>query len=141
MTVLDASMALAWLFPRLEPSEASLADRMLDEIEREEFLVPAVWYSEVSNALVRGERRGFVNAVQTAEFLAELAAAGIEADTDHPRLRQMAIITLAKTHALTAYDATYLELALRFGARLATFDGKLAEAARQAGVPVFGDAP
>jgi predicted nucleic acid-binding protein len=47
---------------------------------------------------------------------------------------------LARTYALTAYDATYLELALRRSAVLATFDRKLAAAARSAGVRVFGDA-
>jgi predicted nucleic acid-binding protein len=38
---------------------------------------------------------------------------------------------------LSAYDATYLELALREGAELATFDGKLADAMRSAGGSVF----
>jgi predicted nucleic acid-binding protein len=47
---------------------------------------------------------------------------------------------LSRVFKLTAYDATYLELALRRSAPLATFDRKLAEAARQAGVRVFGDA-
>jgi predicted nucleic acid-binding protein len=49
-------------------------------------------------------------------------------------------LSLARSHALTAYDASYLELALRLGAGLATFDRKLAVAARSVGVPVFGDA-
>jgi predicted nucleic acid-binding protein len=49
-------------------------------------------------------------------------------------------LALARAHRLTAYDATYLELALRRGAPLATFDQKLAEAARKAGGRVFGDA-
>ena len=38
---------------------------------------------------------------------------------------------------LTAYDATYLELAIRRAATLATFDRKLAAAARNAGVRVL----
>jgi predicted nucleic acid-binding protein len=42
-------------------------------------------------------------------------------------------------HKLTPYDATYLELAMRRAATLATFNRKLAEAARAAGVRVFGD--
>jgi predicted nucleic acid-binding protein len=46
---------------------------------------------------------------------------------------------LARTYKLTAYDATYLELAMRRAATLATFDVKLADAARAAGVRVFGD--
>jgi predicted nucleic acid-binding protein len=48
---------------------------------------------------------------------------------------------LGRLYGLTAYDATYLELAMRRAATLATFDRKLAAAARTAGVRVFGDAP
>jgi len=46
---------------------------------------------------------------------------------------------LARAYQLTGYDATYLELVLRSGGVLATFDRQLAEAARKAGGRVFGD--
>jgi predicted nucleic acid-binding protein len=141
MKVLDASMALAWLFPRTDPSEYALADKALDEVNDEEFLVPAIWYGEVSNAILRGERKGLITFSQSASFLAELALADIETDSDPPKLRQPAVLALARTYTLTAYDATYLELALRTGAVLETFDQKLAEAMRQAGGRVFGDRP
>jgi predicted nucleic acid-binding protein len=48
------------------------------------------------------------------------------------------LLALARTHRLTAYDAAYLELALRADAPLATLDRKLAAAARAAGVPLLG---
>ena len=50
-------------------------------------------------------------------------------------------LTLARAYGLTAYDATYLELALRTRRTLATFDRQLAEATRKAGGRVFGDRP
>ncbi len=140
MKVLDASMALAWLFPRQDAVEAALAERALDELDSEEFLVPVLWYSELANALLRGERRLLVTAAQTAAFLAELELADIEIDAGSPRVRQSVVLALARTHGLTAYDATYLELALRRGVPLATFDTQLAEAMRRAGGQVFGDA-
>lgn len=46
-------------------------------------------------------------------------------------------MALARHHELSAYDATYLDLALRSGAALATFDRKLADAMREAGGAVF----
>lgn len=140
MKVLDASMALAWLFPRQDAAEAALAEQALDELDYEEFLVPAIWYGEVANAILRGERKGLVMPSQTAAFLAELDLADIEAETDSPRVRQSVVLALARSHGLTAYDAVYLELALRRGAPLATFDQRLADAARKAGGRVFGDA-
>ena len=141
MKVLDASMALAWLFPRQDTAEAALADQALDELDSEEFLVPTIWYGEMANAILRGERKGLVTASQTAAFLAELDLADIETETDSPKLRQSVVLALARSHGLTAYDAMYLELALRRAAPLATFDQKLAEAMRKAGGRVFGDAP
>jgi predicted nucleic acid-binding protein len=41
-------------------------------------------------------------------------------------------------YELTAYDATYLELAMRLNLPLATLDLKLLSAARQAGVSLLG---
>ena len=73
-------MALAWLFPRENAAEAALAERALDELDYEEFLVPTIWYGEVGNAILRGERKGVVTPAQTAAFLAELDSAGIETD-------------------------------------------------------------
>ena len=139
MTVLDASMTLAWLFPRLDPAEAALADRAMDELDREAFAVPAIWYGEVANGILRGERKGLVTPSQSARFLAELDLADIETEPDSPKRRQTVVLALARNYSLTAYDAMYLELALRRDAPLATFDRQLADAARKAGGRVFGD--
>jgi predicted nucleic acid-binding protein len=48
-------------------------------------------------------------------------------------------LTLARAYQLTGYDATYLELVLRVGGVLATFDRQLADAVRKAGGRVLGD--
>lgn len=45
--------------------------------------------------------------------------------------------TLAQEYNLSAYDATYLELALRKGLRLASLDQTLQSAAQKAGVRIL----
>jgi predicted nucleic acid-binding protein len=139
--VLDASMTLAWLFPRLDPAEASLADQALDKLDNEEFIVPAIWYGEVANGLLRGERKGLITVSQATAFLADLDIADIETEDESPKYRQSFVLTLARIYSLSAYDAMYMELALRRGEPLATFDRQLAEATRKAGGQVFGDRP
>jgi predicted nucleic acid-binding protein len=138
--VLDASMTLAWQFQRADPAEAVLAVKALDELSTAEAMVPAIWYTEVASGVLRGERQGAVQPAQIAYFLNALAQAEIEMDEESPGTHQASVLALARTYGLTAYDATYLELAMRKGGALATFDRKLAGAARAAGVHVFGDA-
>jgi predicted nucleic acid-binding protein len=137
--VLDASMTLAWQFKRVDPVEILLAEKALGELPSFQAIVPALWYSEVANGLLRGERQGAIPPAQTAFFLSELSHAEIVTDDISARDRQSAVLDLARSYGLTAYDATYLELAMRRAAALATFDRKLADAARAAGVRVFGD--
>ncbi|MEN9595980.1 MAG: hypothetical protein RL236_414, partial [Pseudomonadota bacterium] len=48
-----------------------------------------------------------------------------------------ATILLASEHNLSAYDAAYLELALRHQVPLATLDVDLRKAARKINVPIF----
>jgi predicted nucleic acid-binding protein len=138
--VLDASMTLAWLFTRVDPAEAALADRALRDLPSTSWVVPAIWYAEVANGLLRSERAGLTQPPQTEFFLDRVSLARIETDQESPPTHQVNSLALARAHRLSAYDAMYLELALRRGVPLATFDPKLAEAARKAGGRVFGDA-
>jgi predicted nucleic acid-binding protein len=138
--ILDASMALAWLLEREDPSEAALAGRALDVVRAAGAMVPALWYAEVANALLLAERQRVVTAQASASYLFSLSFWEIVQDPVPPALSQAQAIQLGRLYNLSAYDATYLELAMRHAAVLATFDRKLTAAARSAGVRVFVDA-
>lgn len=138
--VLDASMALAWLFKRADPVEAAMAEQTLRDLPSTAWWVPAIWYAEIANALLRGERAGIIPPSQSAFFLDRVFQARIETDHEPQRNLQDKVLDIGRTYRLTAYDAAYLELALRTGKTLATFNRQLAEAARKAGGRVFGDA-
>jgi predicted nucleic acid-binding protein len=47
------------------------------------------------------------------------------------------IVAAGRRHELSSYDASYLVLAERLGASLATLDHRLAKAAEQAGVELL----
>ena len=138
--VLDASAALAWLIQRSNPAEAQQADQLLQALHSEDAVVPQLWYSEVANGILVAERRGVSDPAKSAIFLGMLNSLPILDDAARPRAVQGAALALARSFGLTGYDATYLELALRTGRTLATFDRQLAEAVRKAGGRVFGDA-
>jgi predicted nucleic acid-binding protein len=139
--VLDASSVLAWFVQRSGRREAALADQILTSVEREEALVPALWFTEVSNGLLVAERMRRSDSHETTLFLSELAAMPIVEESIRPRFVQDDVLVLARRYELTAYDATYLELTLRTRRTLATFDRQLADATRKAGGRVFGDRP
>jgi predicted nucleic acid-binding protein len=103
-------------------------------------MVPALWYSEVVNVLLLAERQRVIRPDESASYLSSLSIWEIVQDSVHPALCQAQVTHLGRVYELTAYDATYLELAMRRAAMLATFDRKLAAATRAAGVRVFGDA-
>lgn len=139
--ILDASVALAWQFARIEPSEALLARRAIEETQRDGAVVPALWYAEIINSLLVAERRNLCSPQESSRYLADLATLPISVDSVRLDSTRSQTISLGRTLQLSGYDATYLELALRTGSALATFDRKLADAARTAGIPLFGDPP
>lgn len=138
--VLDASATLAWLIRRVDPKEDQLADEVLHSVLIQAAIVPALWFPEVANGVLVAERRGGVAAFTSASFLGMVNALPIVVDPKRPFETQETILMLARAYKLTSYDATYLELVLRTGRALATFDRQLASAARSAGARVFGDA-
>ena len=139
--ILDASMALSWIFLRSDESERACSAKALEAAASVSFVVPHLWITEVANALLVAERRNLLTAVQSGYFLEELNRLSVMQDPAKPAERISAMLTFARDHKLSSYDATYLELAKRTRAQLATFDRKLADAARACEVPVFGDVP
>jgi len=137
--VLDASMALAWLIERTDPTEAALSRRAFEEFLSNGALIPTLWFAEVANTLLVFERAKRFTAADSTNYLSGLELLDIKPDDVRFSLSQPRVIDLGRMHNLTAYDATYLELAIRKSAVLATFDRKLAQASRAAGIRVFGD--
>lgn len=129
--VLDSSLTMAWCFAD-EQTEQTQA--LLARLGTEGGVVPSLWPLEVSNVLLVGERRGRVTPAQSAQFVATLRALPIMVDEETSRRAWDQILTLARQHRLSVYDAAYLELALRRGLPLATLDGDLQVAARSLGV-------
>jgi predicted nucleic acid-binding protein len=137
--VIDASMTLAWLFERSKKEEALCADRALLAIADTETRIPSLWHTEVANALLIGERRKIVTEAQVIDYLDRVFYLPLITDDVTPASRRDRVMALAREHGLTAYDATYLELALRTNSVLATFDNRLIDAMLRAGGDVFGN--
>ena len=133
--VLDASMALSWLLPD-EASEASV--EVQAELARaEDVWVAAHWRLEVANSLCMAERRKRLDAAGIAQAVALFTQLPVMLDPETNEHASAETLSLARQHTLSVYDAAYLELALRRGATLASFDGPLRLVAKKLGVPLL----
>jgi predicted nucleic acid-binding protein len=132
--VVDASTALAWCFP---DESSDYADGVLIALEGRTILVPALWNLEIANAILAGERNNRLRQPEIRRFAALLEGLSLVQDQQSVGERLSNVLPLARKYGLSAYDAAYLELSIRRCAPLATLDGKLLGAARQAGVELF----
>ena len=126
--VLDASVTAYWCF---EDEEVPVADAAMDRLPEDHAVVPALWWFEIRNILVVNERRGRIESADSDVFLNDLARLPIRIESDS---NERLVVALARTHRLTAYDAAYLDLAVRLTAPIATLDRALADAARAEGL-------
>jgi predicted nucleic acid-binding protein len=132
--VLDCSVTMAWCF---EDEADPRAQSTLAAMIAQEALVPGHWPLEVANVLAIAERRKRIAAAQIARFLEILASLPIVVDDQTANKAFGDVLALARTHRLTAYDAAYLELALRTGRPLASLDALLNKTAVELGIAMF----
>jgi predicted nucleic acid-binding protein len=126
--IVDASVAAAW-FVRNQAS--AYTDRMRRQARNQRLHVPAIWPLEFANALWQLQRRNLlsVQQVDTIIDLAERLDLMVHASTPPPRR----LLAIARAHHLSAYDASYLDLALTLKFPIACRDGPLRQALRAAG--------
>ncbi|HME36734.1 MAG TPA: type II toxin-antitoxin system VapC family toxin [Candidatus Sulfotelmatobacter sp.] len=130
--VLDASVALAWCFSdESTPYTEGVLDLLAAGVEA---TTPAIWPLEVANALLVAERRKRITTAQVTSVLQRIASLPISVDPIPVDRAFGQILAAARDEKLTAYDAAYLELAMREGLPLATLDDQLKQSARSAGV-------
>lgn len=127
--VVDASVSAAWFLP----DEATDYTRAaLQATTTHAVWVPSLWLPEMANLLHSAQRRRRITAAQRIELAA--AASGLRLQVCREPVSLQTLDALAAEYALSAYDACYLELALRRQLPLATLDDALLKAMGKAGV-------
>lgn len=135
--VLDNSVAMLWLLPQSNVAGTRLANQVLDRLQTTGAVVPSLWRLEASNLIAKCLRLNKISQAQASTFIALIEDLDISIDVQTDQRAFHDTLDLARRFVLSAYDAAYLELALRNGLPLATLDAKLDAAARQAGVVVI----
>ena len=130
--VLDASVTAVWAFDDEDHPVAGLARQALID---DPAFTPSLWWFELRNTLFVNERRKRITELQVSRFLETLARLPIQLDFEP---NEADVLSLARRHKLTVYDASYLELALRLSLPLATLDGELIAAAKAENIKLIG---
>ena len=126
--IVDASIAVAW-FVRSQAS--AYTDRVRRQTRSDRIHVPCVWPLEFSNALWQLERRKLLSRRQV-DTIVDLAEA-LDVVPHQEPLMPRQLLTVARNHDLTTYDASYLHLAIALKYPVACRDGALRRALRAAG--------
>lgn len=130
--VVDPSAILALAYV---DEDADYAGDVIEAIAADEAIVPALFWFEIRNSLIASERRSRLSVDMTTAFLGHLGVLRFEFDRD---AREDVVLDVARRHALSSYDAAYLELATRKSLPLATLDSSLVRAAKAQSVTIFG---
>ena len=128
--VIDTSFMLSYVLE----DEAS----PLIQLKNYRVYVPTLFFLECTNVLGMALKKGRITPPTHQLYLE--AICDLDFHLDSFSMQKEAILTLNRLmqkHELTSYDACYLELALRLGSPLGTYDKKLQTACTKAKVPLL----
>lgn len=129
--VVDNSVVIAW---HAKSQATPYTEKILDRVAKDVAHVPELWVLEFANILRKRILARAISRAQAQLIIDTTLALNLRLDSTPPAAAE--ILDLALAYGLSAYDAAYLELALRLGVPLAAKDGPLKEAARAAGAGV-----
>jgi predicted nucleic acid-binding protein len=132
--VVDSSIALAWCFAdKRTPFVVSVQGKVVVAGAD----VPGLWWLELVNGLLVNERRGRLTLEIRHRLVEQFRRLPIRVDEDTWRRARDDTMKLAERFRLTAYDAAYIELALRRELPLVTLDDAMLAAAASLGLDVL----
>ena len=125
--VLDNSVVMRCLLRDGSNERLTYAEKVLALLTQEssEALVPGIWALEAANVLVKAQAKLLVTEARCAAFAALLQGMAITTDPHTAAHALSDTLQLARRSKLSAYDASYFELAMREDVPLATLDGDL----------------
>ena len=133
--VADCSIGMGWVHPK---QATELTMRLLEEAKGGASIhVPSLWHLEIANALLVAVRRKLMTEAHRQAGLGLLARLRLVVDHETSGMAFTTISELAVRHSLSAYDASYLELALRKSMPLGSRDEPLKAAAKKSGVKIL----
>ncbi|HTS71451.1 MAG TPA: type II toxin-antitoxin system VapC family toxin [Terriglobia bacterium] len=135
--VLDASVAISWCFPGDPTEDTPYSRRVLASLTTRDAIVPPIWPFEIANTLfVAFNKRKRITGQQIKEYLERLLVLPIRVEPVD-LWANLRLEGKARNWNVSAYDAAYLDLALRHRLQLATTDEALRKVAVAEGLELL----
>jgi predicted nucleic acid-binding protein len=134
--VLDNSVMCGWF---LDNHASAYTDSIIELLRDDRAVVPALWELQIANVLRTACLRQRMTAEAAQRVISHIASLPIDVDRHLVPAREL--LALSLRFGLSAYDAAFLELALRMQLPIATGDASLRTAALAAGVGLTQGAP
>jgi predicted nucleic acid-binding protein len=136
--VADTSFTMPWFFRQ---ESVQLSEEAWEQLARQSAIahVPSLWPFEMANAALRGPRGGVTKPSRKDVEMFFSIVAELPIRVHHQSVVSVfeESVALMTKHKLTAYDAAYLNLALKLKLPIATLDAAIAKAALAEGVEVL----
>lgn len=127
--VVDCSVAARWF---LADGATPYSDAVFDLLEDRPVVAPSLLWPEFANVFLELSRQRKLPHAMAQGAVQRFGALGIMPDTHLAAPERLFL--LGDEYGISAYDASYLELALRLGCPLASCDEGLKHAALRAGL-------
>jgi predicted nucleic acid-binding protein len=133
--VLDCSFSAALFLP---DEHSGKIRKFFENLNKKNvIIVPPLWWYELSNVLSVSVRRKRLNHSDVVQVLSLFDQIDIQTDNEMGSKHSIEIYMISQQYNISAYDASYLELAIRKKTSLASLDKKLFNAAVGAGLSTF----
>ena len=125
--VVDASVIASWFLPNEEKGKY---EGVLNSVDRITIHVPSIFEYEFMNILLNAEKKKRLDNATAQDILEIISHYPIAVEPSTAVLiENINVFKMARAYDLTAYDAAYLELAVRLNVPLLTYDKSLFDAA------------
>ncbi|MFZ2852496.1 MAG: type II toxin-antitoxin system VapC family toxin [Rhodocyclaceae bacterium] len=124
--VVDNSIAVAWVYPK---QATEYTEKLLELSGSGTLHTAFIWPAEFTNTASVMVNRGLLSDDLGREMISMIKSFGFVVDRDPAD--PCKLYQLSQEYRLSAYDASYLELAIRMEIPLATRDAELANAAKK----------
>ena len=133
--VLDCSFTSALFLP--SENSNNVNDFFATLKQKVKPIVPLLWWYETANVLAVSENRKKLSHPDIVKLISLFKIFGLQTDYLYGSAFTKEIYELAHHYNISAYDAVYLELAIRKSAALASLDKRLLDAAAHSRISTF----